>query len=157
MPDMLVKLYDLPGLESDIQQQRAAGIDIRRALSPEKHIVVDWVRTTFGDHWGSEVDVAVNNRPPSCFLAVQAETLVGFACYDSTFRGAFGPTGVLESLRGRGIGRVLLLACLHDMLAQGYGYAIIGSVGPVDFYERTVGATVIPDSKPGMYRGMLRR
>ena len=157
MPDMLVKLYDLPGLESDIQQQRAAGIDIRRALAPEKHIVVDWVQTTFSDHWGSEVDVAVNNRPPSCFLAVDSGSLVGFACYDSTFRGAFGPTGVLESLRGRGIGRVLLLACLHDMLAQGYGYAIIGSAGPVDFYERAVGAIVIPDSKPGMYRGMLRR
>ena len=50
-----------------------------------------------------------------------------------------------------------MLACLHDMLAQGYGYAVIGSAGPVDYYARTVGATVIPDSRPGMYRGMLRR
>jgi len=31
----------------------------------------------------------------------------------------------------------------------GYVYAIIGSAGPTDFYERTVGAIVIPDSEPG--------
>jgi predicted GNAT family acetyltransferase len=157
MSDMLVKLYELPGIEAELQEQQENGVDIRRVIAPEKHIVVDWVRETFGPHWGSEVDVAINNRPPSCFVAVEAEQPVGFACYDATFRGSFGPTGVNESLRGRGIGRVLMLACLHDMLAQGYGYAIIGSAGPVDYYARTVGATVIPDSSPGMYRGMLRR
>lgn len=161
MSDMLVKLYDLPGIlpgiEAELEAQRVAGVDIRRGIAPEKHIIVDWVRETFSLHWGSEVDVAFSNHPPSCFVAVEGEQPVGFACYDSTFRGAFGPTGVLESLRGRGIGRVLLLACLHDMRAQGYGYAIIGSAGPTAYYERVVGATPIPDSRPGMYRGMLRR
>ena len=39
---------------------------------------------------------------------------------------------------------------------MGYGYAIIGDVGPSAFYEKSVGATVIPDSEPGVYRGMLR-
>jgi GNAT superfamily N-acetyltransferase len=61
-----------------------------------------------------------------------------------------------ETYRGRGIGKALLLACLHDMWAQGYGYAIIGWAGPVDFYIRAVGAIVIPDSSPGIYRGMLK-
>ncbi|MEO8397022.1 MAG: GNAT family N-acetyltransferase, partial [Chloroflexota bacterium] len=54
------------------------------------------------------------------------------------------------------IGKALLLACLHDMLAQGYGYAIIGWAGPVEFYVNAVGAIEIPDSRPGVYRGMLR-
>ena len=58
--------------------------------------------------------------------------------------------------RRQGIGRALLLACLHGMWEEGYGYGIIGSAGPVDFYKKTVGAIVIEDSSPGVYRGMLR-
>ena len=50
----------------------------------------------------------------------------------------------------------LLLACLHDMRAQGYTYGVIGGTGPQDFYAKVCGAPVIPDSKPGMYAGLLR-
>lgn len=39
--------------------------------------------------------------------------------------------------------------------AEGYAYAIIGGVGPVAFYEKCVGARVIPDSTPGIYRDFL--
>lgn len=84
------------------------------------------------------------------------DKLVGFACYDATCKGFFGPTGVDDVCRGKGVGTALLLACLHDMRAQGYGYAVIGGAGPVAFYEKTVGAIEIPDSKPGIYKGMLR-
>jgi hypothetical protein len=42
------------------------------------------------------------------------------------------------------------------MRAQGYGYAIIGAAGPVDFYAKAVNAVAIPDSWPGVYKGMLR-
>ena len=38
---------------------------------------------------------------------------------------------------------------------MGYGYAIIGDVGPSAFYEKTVGAMPIPNSAPGIYAGML--
>jgi hypothetical protein len=40
---------------------------------------------------------------------------------------------------------------------QGYGYAAIGGVGPIEFYEKAVGATVIPDSTPGVYSGLLQQ
>jgi hypothetical protein len=39
---------------------------------------------------------------------------------------------------------------------MGYAYAIIGDVGPSEFYERTVGATQIPNSEPGIYAGLLK-
>jgi len=42
------------------------------------------------------------------------------------------------------------------MAARGYFYAVIGGVGPKEFYARTVGAVEIPDSTPGPYRGLLR-
>lgn len=156
MPDMLVKLYRLPPLEPIIAEQQAAGITIRRGIAPEKHVAVRWVEHHFTPPWASEVDVAFSHIPVGCFVAVEGEAMIGFGCYDTTRRGFFGPTGVSEAARGRGTGRALLLACLHDMYAQGYGYAIIGGAGPVSFYEQHAGAVVIEDSTPGVYGGLLR-
>lgn len=154
--DMLVKLYELPDLAPAITRQQAAGITIRHAIPPEKHIVADWVRQVFGRPWASETEIAFSHHPVSCFIAVEAETLIGFACYNATYKGFFGPTGVTEDKRGHGTGAALLLACLHALYAEGFGYGIIGAAGPQDFYARTVGAVAIPDSWPGIYRGMLR-
>ena len=84
------------------------------------------------------------------------QLLLGFACYDTARKNFFGPTGVDEAERGQGIGTALLLAALHAMRDDGYMYGIIGWAGPVGYYEKTVGAAVIPDSEPpGSYRGML--
>jgi GNAT superfamily N-acetyltransferase len=157
MTDMLVKLYALPPLEAALERQASQGIIIRRAIAPEKHHVLAWVRQHFSEFWVSETDSAFANRPVSCWLAVEGPSLLGFGCYDATAKGFFGPTGVGEAARGRGTGAALLIACLHDMRAQGYGYGIIGGVGPIEFYARTVGATVIDDSTPGIYGGMLRQ
>jgi hypothetical protein len=48
-----------------------------------------------------------------------------------------------------------LRVSLTAMRDAGYGYAIIGGVGPAEFYRRTVGAIKIPDSNPGIYAEML--
>lgn len=156
MTDMLVKLYQLPPLDAVIDKQSAQGITIRRGIAPEKHLVLDWVEEHFSLFWRSECDVAFNRLPVSCFLATYEARLVGFGCYDTTRRGFFGPTGVDDSMRGKGVGKALLLICLHDMYAQGYGYGIIGGVGPIEFYQKAVGATVIEESTPSVYGGMLR-
>ena len=63
--------------------------------------------------------------------------------------------GVDPSLRMGGVGKALLVTALEQMRALGYGYAVIGGVGPREFYERSVGATVIEDSTPGIYADIL--
>ena len=154
--DLLVRLYALkPNPELDARVARA-GITVRRALAPELHVATDWIGKTFGAGWASETTVAFARQPPSCFLATKAGKLVGFACYDATARGFFGPTGVDEASRGAGAGHALLLACLLDMRAQGYAYGIIGGAGPVDFYIKAVGAVPIEGSEPGIYGDLLR-
>ncbi|MNU04425.1 hypothetical protein D3C72_2488280 [compost metagenome] len=50
----------------------------------------------------------------------------------------------------------MLLASLLDLKTMGYAYAIIGDVGPSEFYEKTVDAMPIPNSAPGIYAGMLK-
>jgi GNAT superfamily N-acetyltransferase len=157
MADMLVRLYDLPDLAPAIAEQRARGIEIRRGLAPDKRSVLEWVTKHWGDGWASECDVSFARQPVACILARQGEQIVGFACYESTCRNFFGPTGVRKSARGSGVGRALLLACLHAMRAEGYGYAILGGVGPdvARFYAKTVGAVAIEGSDPGVYGGAL--
>jgi len=157
MTDMLVKLYDLPDNWDLLAKKAARGVTLRKPLGPEKHLVMDWVRENFSDAWASEADMAMSNRPVTCFIACQRQTPIGFACYDATALGFYGPGGVAERYRGKGIGKALLLACLLDMKLKGYGYAIIGDVGPAEFYRKTVGAVEIPDSTPGLYKDMLRR
>ena len=153
--DMLVKLYDLPPADSRLARLREKGVVIRRALVPEKHRVVAWVRENFSEGWASETEVAFTRQPVSCFLAVRSGEVIGFACHDATCRNFFGPTGVSPQARQGGVGTGLLFACLGAMREQGYGYAIIGGVGPADYYAKTAGATLIEGSEPGVYRGLL--
>lgn len=153
--DLLVKLYALeprPDLDARLAK---AGVTVRRALPPELGLVTDWIKEKFSTWWASEATVAFSRQPPSCFLAVKDGKLIGFACYDATARGFFGPTGVDEAARGSGVGHALLLASLFDMRSQGYGYGIIGGAGPVDFYVRSVDAIPIEGSVPGIYDGLL--
>jgi len=144
MTDMLVKLYTLPPLEPDLAAMTAQGITIRRGIAPEKHMVLEWVGEHFSPYWVSECDVAFSRQPPSIWLAVFEEKLVGFGCYDTTGLAFFGPTGVAEAQCRRATGKALLLACLHAMRSVGYGYAIIsGSSG------RKSSQTRPPASMPG--------
>jgi GNAT superfamily N-acetyltransferase len=162
MPDMLVKLYELPEEASQYgKPYEGTPITVRRALPPERHVITRWVENTFNPHWRSECETALSRLPVSCFVATVTEDnravrIVGFGCYDATAKGFFGPTGVDPEFRGKGLGKALLLACLDAMRSEGYGYAVIGGAGPVDFYARCVGAVVIEGSAPGIYRGMLR-
>jgi GNAT superfamily N-acetyltransferase len=153
--DMLVKLYALPSSREVFERLGKASITTRRALAPEKHMVVAWVREHFSEHWASEVEVSFSRQPVSCFIAVRQKSILGFACHDATCTNFFGPTGVHPNERKNGIGQALLFNCLEAMKQQGYGYAIIGGVGPAEFYARTVGAIPIEGSEPGVYRGLL--
>jgi GNAT superfamily N-acetyltransferase len=155
MSDLLVKLYALPPLAPAIALQSAQGIRIMRAMPPNKRQIVAWVLEHFGDYWASETDVAIGRTPSSCYIAVEGNTIVGFACHDATCKNFFGPTGVHPDYRKRSIGTALLLACLHAMHDQGYAYAIIGDASSNEYYEKTVGATVIEGSKPGIFRDLL--
>ena len=118
--------------------------------------MLDWVRAHFASS-AAEVEAAFAQVPVTCFIAVHDATMLGFACYDVTCRNFFGPEGVSKDERGRGIGRALLLAALHAQRAQGYAYAIIGGVGPAEFYTKTVGAIASPDSTPGIYSTLLTK
>lgn len=156
MADLLVRLYDLPEIEATTRVA-AAGITIRRAIPPERYFIIDWVREKFQEIWAGEVSAGMARMPVTVLVAVKDGKLLGFACFDTSAKGFFGPTGVDEEARGQGIGEALLLATLRAMFEDGYAYAVIGDPGPVEFYKKRLDALEIPGSKPGIYRGMLRK
>ena len=156
MSDMLIKLYDLDDDWSFIADQKDHGITIRKPIGPEKHLLVDWVSDHFSPGWAAETDIATTNTPRSCFTAVKASQFIGFACFDATALGYFGPTGVEKSERGKGTGKALLKACLLDMKLKGYGYAIVGDVKDPEYYQKVVGAIEITDSSPGIYKNRVK-
>lgn len=155
MYDMLVRLYDLPDATELKMKLRANGIEIRRCGAYERHIAVQWINKTFSPKWVSEFKIAMSRQPAACIIATKESRIIGFACYDATARGFLGPMGVDPACRENGIGRGLLITALECLFAQGYAYAVIGGVGPAEFYTKCVGAVPIENSTPGIYRDIL--
>ena len=154
--DMLVKLYELPTIADEtLKILSDKGYVFKHAIAPEKHIVTKWVRENFSEQWASEVDVAMSKTPSTCIVALKDDEIKGFACYEATAKSFFGPTAVLEIERGNGLGKVLLIKALEGLRNMGYVYAIIGGVGPAEFYAKAVGAIAIEDSTPGVYKNIL--
>ena len=166
MPDMLVKLYALPDAEPALARLASQSIHIRRAEPGESRTIGRWVETHFSESLAAACVWAVAREPIACYLAVEratpsqtgdayarvpGETLLGVACFDTAGKGLFGPLGVDPAYRGRGIGRALLLTTLRAMREERYAYAVIGWAGEPAFYSKTVQASEIADSEPGVF------
>ena len=152
MPDLLVNLLKLPSLD----QLKDESVNIRRARPFEITPVREFIEKNFSVAWADEVLVGFANKPVTVVIATRDGRVIGFAGYECTRKSFFGPTGVAADERGRGVGTALLIASLWGLRELGYVYGIIGGAGPVEFYERAVGAIVIPDSQPGIYTDLLR-
>jgi GNAT superfamily N-acetyltransferase len=157
MPDMLVNLLKLSPPESALSEVKLAGVNIRRAQPFEITPVRQFIEKSFSVAWADEISVGFANKPVTVYIATLDARVVGFAGYECTRKAYFGPTGVDEEQRGQGIGKSLLIASLWGLRELGYVYGIIGAAGPVQFYEDTVGAIVIPDSEPGIYTDLLKK
>ena len=104
MPDLLVNLLKLPPLET------AQGFVLRRAQPFELSPVRGFVAENFAPSWADEISIGFARQPVSVYIATIDRELAGFAAYECTRRAFFGPTGVLSSAQGKGIGKALLLA-----------------------------------------------
>ncbi len=157
MPDLLVNLLKLPPLEPALEALDDDGISIRRAQPFEITPVRNFIEQHFSVAWADEVSVGFSNKPVWVHIATLDCKVIGFAAHECTRRNFFGPAGVAPDMQGRGIGKALLLASLLAMRERGYVYGIIGGAGPIEFYRKAVGATVILDSEPGIYTDLLKQ
>src|SRR5689334_1032400 len=100
--------------------------------------VLAFVRRTFGEIWAFEAAHGI------LFHTEDANEITGFAAYEANNRGLgfFGPTGVAPAHRGKGLGTILLRACLADARRRGYPRVVIPWTDAVDFYAKACGARV---------------
>lgn len=153
--DMLVNLLNLPDDSSNIERLKQEGFTIRRIRSYELSILRRFIIEHFDERWADEASASITHIPATCFVATKEGKIWGFAAYECTARDYFGPTGVAESMRGKGLGKSLLLACLQGLRELGYVYAVIGGAGPTDFYSKAVGAVPITTEGPSFYSDRL--
>jgi GNAT superfamily N-acetyltransferase len=157
MKDMLVRLMELPDISEKEHQLAQENILFKKPIPPEKSFVCDWVMEHFGQYWKNETEAAFSQLPVNCYIAQRGNEILGFACFESTAKNFFGPTGTLESMRGKGIGKILLIKSLQAMKEIGYAYAIIGGIGPADFYKNTVNAVIIDGSEISIYQNLIKK
>jgi ribosomal protein S18 acetylase RimI-like enzyme len=104
--------------------------------------------------WAEEVKCSFKLLPPTTFVAKNENNeIVGWATHSQFFPGSFGPTGVDESLRGKGIGTELFLWCLWDIKQEGLDKCEIMWVegDTIKFYSKSIGAYISPIYYP-MYK-----
>ncbi len=148
--DMIASLNKLPQIELD------ADIKLKRAFAGDKETILAFVAEFFSKSWAGEVEAAILHR--KCYISAKDGKVCGFACYDSSAKGFFGPIGVDPALRSTGIGKALLIRTLEQMKADGYGYAIIGWVSDAEmFYRKVVNAEFIQGGEPqnSVYSNMV--
>jgi ribosomal protein S18 acetylase RimI-like enzyme len=141
--DMLVDVRDFVTAQRAGYSAASPDVEVRRADDADREALSSFIAAEFGERWARGTAVAYERDPASAFIALRAKEIIGFAFYDISFLGYFGAMGVRKADRGRGIGARLLIAALKDMALKGYAYAVIGDVGPIDFYEKVCGAIVI--------------
>src|SRR5688572_3212321 len=95
MPDLLVDLLKLPPLEGGLRE-----FVVRRAQPFELSAVRSFVADNFSVSWADEISVGFARQPISVFIAILEREVVGFAAYECTRRGFFGPMGVIDRAHG---------------------------------------------------------
>lgn len=124
-------------------------IKVRKINKNDYNNLVNFVEHNFSSEWLQTIKNAFLLNDPSILIALDdVEDIVGFACFDvyKNKKCYFGPMGVSLTKRINGIGYSLLHHCLREMNEIGYEYAIIGGAGPIEFYEKTCKAVVIPNT-----------
>lgn len=141
--DYIVNLYEIDFEVCD------SNYKVVRALSPNSDKIIEFIKENFNEGWASEAKAALYQNNPTCFIAVDNSEIIGFACYDATAKGFFGPTGVKESYRGKGVGKALFMETLKAMKNDGYGYTIIGWANDraVKFYQKNANAMPLNNTK----------
>jgi GNAT superfamily N-acetyltransferase len=127
---------------TDLPQSMPEGVV--RATPADRERVLAFVEREFGRIWRFEAAKAFTRELPPLVFTEKGEEVTGFAAHDvnNVGLGFFGPTGVIRSLRGRGVGRKILLASLADLRRLGYTRAVIPWTDALDFYRKSAHAEV---------------
>ena len=141
--NMSVCLHDNLLIEESLGMAAPEGCLLRRARPDDKPQLLSFLAEHW-PAWQAEALAALHSQPPTLFVALRDDRLIGFSAFECNNRGTgwFGPMGVASNARGGGLGRLLLARCLSAMAEMGFSEVTIPWVGPPEFYARAVGAKI---------------
>jgi GNAT superfamily N-acetyltransferase len=138
--DLLARDWDTSAEEARLSRD---GLTVRRLRPDDREAFSAWLERQWSPVWHFEGLSSYQRDPISTFIVTFEERICAFASYGvSNFENGFGPTGTEPDMRGRGLGRVLLHACMRDIRALGHQKAEICWVGPITFYARAADAWI---------------
>ncbi|WP_064091298.1 GNAT family N-acetyltransferase [Rossellomorea aquimaris] len=128
-----------------------SSILIKQVQHHDQNALTQFVETHFGKLWSKTL---LNGFHPShqkipLVMASENDEIIGFAAFDvfQNKKGIYGPMGVVPTTRHKGVGKGLLYTALQKMKEKGYMYALLKEAGPIEFYEKTCEARLIPLEK----------
>ena len=115
------------------------GTTIRLAEPGERERVRDFVMERSGFNWSFETARAIGPRGSGVWIAEEDGEIIAFSVFGSLEDHWFGPIGVSEEKRKRGLGSALLFRTLQSMKDLGITRAIIPWTGHLYFYSQVPG------------------
>lgn len=114
---------------------------IRRAGQEYRETVFKWIKTEFSVFWAYEADASFKYANPKLWLAEENNKIIGFSVYGTLEPHWFGPIGVSNEARSRGIGSILLFNCLRSLREEGQRHAVVPWTNHLFFYTQVPGIT----------------
>jgi GNAT superfamily N-acetyltransferase len=119
---------------------RDQGIKTKLASGADKDELVGWIGAHFSPFWKNETNFALmKSKPIVAFARGQNEKILGFATCNGVAPGRFGPAGVDEKGRGKGIGTVLLFDTFAAMKNAGQKKATVHWTDHLFYYSQVPG------------------
>ncbi len=106
-------------------------------------VVIRWVEKTFHSIWAIETSLVRGKNTSGVIVAEYSNEIIGFSVYGATATYRFGPIGIEQSHRGKGIGEVMLYMTLKKMREIGNRYIIIPWTSHLYFYAGVPGISKI--------------
>jgi GNAT superfamily N-acetyltransferase len=142
--------YDLEKLNREPATEKN-GYKFERVRPQDFENLIEFVKKQFPiGVWSLEAKMSLEIELPTSFIAKEPTgAIVGWATHSAHYPGSFGPTGVLKSIRGKGVGGELLKWCMWDMKQNGSTECtIMWVVGEtVKFYSKSIGAYISQNFK----------
>lgn len=106
------------------------------------HKLLSFLETEFPGDWASVIRERIRKKcdPSDIVIARRGDDVVGYCQVDGEH---FGPFGVHNSLRGKGVGTVLIIKAMLYAKQKGIRHLWLAWTGAVDFYSRKAGFKVI--------------
>lgn len=139
--DMHAKLKKRDFGFSTEDKAAAKACKLRKASAADEKGLLEMLASEFPG-WIFEAKAGL--RQGTVFISEDKGKIASFACVNATNPGFYGPTGTLESQRGKGLARLLLLKCMDTLKKEGWSEARIPWVGPIPFYFKYAGAELGP-------------